>query len=558
MFAVAFVAYGGYLKRVFGIDPKRPCPSHTLRDDIDYCPTPMPVLFGHHFASIAGAGPIVGPVLAAYLGWGPAILWIVLGCILIGAMHDFAAMFLSVRNRGRSIAYVIQNELGYAGRQIFLLFCLAALLLVVAVFTLQVAQGFLATPSVATASILFILMAPVFGVAIGRKIVTLTEGSIVFVPLLFVCVWLGTVIPLDLTAILGDPKLALIVWILILLYYAACASILPVWVLLQPRDYLNSYLLYAMMLIGIAGIFCAHPQLEAPMFAEAIPGKPGVFPLLFVTIACGACSGFHALVASGTSSKQIDRESHILPVGYGSMLVEGVLAIIAIISVCYLPLSDFSALTAKLGKSVPPAGAFAAGLAHFAQTLHIPYNLGLTFISLAISAFMLTSLDTATRLCRFVWQELVLPPVPADDQETKAAQPQPGAADGKAACACPVRAILASRWISTLLVVVLAGWLALSGEGAAIWPVFGSSNQLLAALTLLSVTLWLMRTKRPVLFALLPMLFMLTISIWALVELIISRSGILVAVSVGLLVLALMLVVLGARKMLALRRQRNG
>ena len=294
------------------------------------------------------------------------------------------------------------------------------------------------------------------------------------------------------------------------------------------------------------------------MFAEAIPGKPGVFPLLFVTIACGACSGFHALVASGTSSKQIDRESHILPVGYGSMLVEGVLAIIAIISVCYLPLNDFSALTAKLGKSVPPAGAFAAGLAHFAQTLHIPYNLGLTFISLAISAFMLTSLDTATRLCRFVWQELVLPPVPADDQETKAAQPQPGAADGKAACACPVRAILASRWISTLLVVVLAGWLALSGEGAAIWPVFGSSNQLLAALTLLSVTLWLMRTKRPVLFALLPMLFMLTISIWALVELIISRSGILVAVSVGLLVLALMLVVLGARKMLALRRQRNG
>lgn len=447
IFVIAFMVYGRYLKRVFGIEPERPCPSHTLRDDIDYCPTSMPVLFGHHFASIAGAGPIVGPILAAYLGWGPAILWIVIGCILIGAMHDFAAMFLSVRNRGRSIAYVIQNELGYAGRQIFLLFCLAALLLVVAVFTLQVAQGFLATPSVATASILFILMAPIFGIAVGRKIVSLVEGSIVFVPLLFVCVWLGTVIPLDLTAVLGDARLAFVFWLLILLYYAACASILPVWLLLQPRDYLNSYLLYAMMLIGVTGIFCAQPEISAPMFAEATEGRPGAFPLLFVTIACGACSGFHAMVASGTSSKQIDRENHILPVGYGSMLVEGVLAIIAIIAVCYLPLTEFNVLTANLGKSVPPAKAFAAGLAHFAQALHLPYDFAHTFISLAISAFMLTSLDTATRLARFVWQELVLPPESQDDAKAVA---EPAAA-GK------VRTLLASRWVGTLLVVVIAG-----------------------------------------------------------------------------------------------------
>ena len=563
MFATAFIVYGRYLKRVFGVDPKRECPSHTMRDDIDYCPTPMAVLFGHHFASIAGAGPIVGPVLAVYLGWGPAILWIVLGCIFIGSMHDFAAMFLSVRNKGRSVAYTIQNELGYAGRQIFLLFCLAALLLVVAVFTSQVAMTFLMTPSVATASILFILLAPFFGITIGRKILTLTEGSLVFVPLLFVCVWLGTLIPLDLQALLGCEKgTAEVVWMVVLLYYALCASIIPVWVLLQPRDYLNSFLLYAMMLIGIVGIFVASPALGTPMFAETPEGSSGPFPMLFVTIACGACSGFHALVASGTSSKQIDKESHLFPVGYGAMLVEGILAIISVISVCYLAPGDFSSLLGQLSSGkVSAAGAFAKGLAHFSVSLGIPYNFGLTFISLAISAFMLTSLDTATRLCRFVWQELVLPPE-RDDAGKDAVKP-----------VSKTREILANRWFGTVLVVILAGWLALSGNGNVIWPVFGASNQLLAALTLLAVTLWLMRSKRPVLFAMLPMLFMLIISVWALIKLMIGKSkalmegihageaakafhaqGTLLLVSVILLVLAIWLVILGAKKMMATRK----
>ncbi|MBP5639007.1 MAG: carbon starvation protein A [Victivallales bacterium] len=295
------------------------------------------------------------------------------------------------------------------------------------------------------------------------------------------------------------------------------------------------------------------------MFADVPEGSSGPFPMLFVTIACGACSGFHALVASGTSSKQIDKESHLLPVGYGAMLVEGLLAIIAVISVCYLAPNDFSGLVGQLkaGKVSAP-GAFANGLAHFAVSLGLPYDFGLTFISLAISAFMLTSLDTATRLCRFVWQELILPPERDDN------------VDGKPQKVSKTREVLANRWFGTILIVILAGWLALSGNGNVIWPVFGASNQLLAALTLLAVTLWLMRSKRPVLFALLPMLFMLVISVLALIQLMIGKfkallagidadetakaihaQGTLLLISAVLLVLAVWLVVLGARKMLA-------
>ena len=535
-FAAAYIFYGRFLQKVFGIDNSRPCPSHTLKDGIDYVPTPMPVLFGHHFASIAGAGPIVGPVLAAQFGWLPALLWITIGCVFIGAMHDFAAMFLSVRNKGRSIAYVIENELGYAGRQLFLLFCLAALVLVVTVFTTMVADSFLSTPSVATSSLLFIGIAPLFGVAVGRKILSLAEGSLIFVPLLFLCIWLGTIIPIDLTAILGSREAARAFWIIFLLYYCLCASVIPVWVLLQPRDYLNSYLLYAMIILGIAGVFAARPSIALPAVAADADVIPGVFPLLFVTIACGACSGFHALVASGTSAKQIDRESHILPVAYGGMLTEGLLAMLAICSVGYLGMDQVKAMFAA---KEPAQLIFANGLGHFCESLHIPFEVGRNFIALAISAFILTSLDTATRLARFIWQELVLP-----GQEDAQKQVP--------ANACGYRNILGNRWIATLGVVILAGIMAFSGSGNQIWPVFGASNQLLAALTLLAVTLFLNRTKRPVLFALLPLIFMLVISIWALIVLLQQQWGKsipLVIVSILLLILAGILCFLGGKSL---------
>ena len=543
-FLLAYFLYGRFVAKRFGVDPKRATPAHTQEDGIDYVPTHPAVLFGHHFASIAGAGPIIGPIIAATFGWLPAFLWIVLGCVFIGSMHDFAAMFLSIRNQGRSIAYAIEKELGYWGRQLFLFFCMASLLLVVAVFTLQVVEGFIANPGVATSSILFIMMAPFFGIATNRKILTLTEATLVFVPLLFFFVWFGTLIPFDMVSIVGSEKTARVIWSVGLLYYAATASIIPVWVLLQPRDYLNSYLLYAMMALGIGSVIFAQPAIN--MATVVIPeGKsfvPNILPLLFVTIACGACSGFHALVASGTSAKQIDNEKHALPVAYGGMLVEGVLAILALLSVAYLSPQD--ATTVLKGA---PAVAFAQGLAHFAETIGVSYNIGYSFISLAISAFLLTSLDTATRLARFVLQELVLP------SEKSLAKPD---ATGKVnVCRpappqkCGFRQIIGNRWTSTVIVVSLAGYLALSGEGKAMWPVFGSSNQLLAALTLLAVSLWLMRKKYKALFALMPMGFMMVISLWALVNLIIqNRSNpTLVSISLFLLVLAILLVCLAIK-----------
>ena len=534
-FILAYFIYGRFIAKRFGINPKTPTPAHTLQDGVDYVPSHPAVLFGHHFASIAGAGPIIGPIAAAACGWLPAFLWIVIGCVFIGAMHDFAATFISLRHEGRSIAYAIEEQLGYCGRQLFLLFCLATLLLVVAIFTLNVADGFLASPAVATSSILFIAMAPACGLLTSRKLLPLPDASLVFVPLLFLCVWVGTLLPFDLAALLGDAHRARTVWTVALLYYACVASILPVWILLQPRDYLNSYLLYVMMFLGIAGVLVAQPAINYPAtdFTDGI--APKVFPLLFVTIACGACSGFHALVASGTTSKQLDNERHALPVAYGGMLLEGVLAILSVLSFAYLTKDQATALFSGPGKA-PAAIIFARGLATFSSKLGLPYDLCYNFMSLSISAFLLTSLDTATRLARFVWQELTLP------RASKTCDAK--ADDGEVTCACQLRQFISSRWAGTILVVILAGGLAISGDGNEIWPVFGASNQLLAALTLLAVTLWLLRRRLPALFALLPMLFMMLISIWALVCLIVQKWGnswTLVVISVTLIGLAFVL-----------------
>lgn len=541
-FLAAYLLYGKYLSRLFGVDDRRECPAHTSRDGIDYVPTPMPVLFGHHFASIAGAGPIVAPILAAKLGWLPAILWILIGCVFVGAMHDFAAMFLSVRHQGRSIAYVIERELGYAGRQLFLLFCYAALLLVVAVFARMVAASFIAEPAVATASILFILLAPLFGVALNRNILSLAEGTLIFVPLLFACVWLGTRFPLDAVRIFGSPEAALTFWIAGMLYYAFTASIIPVWLLLQPRDYLNSFLLYAMIILAMLGIIAARPAMNLPAVALApADWTPGLFPLLFVTIACGACSGFHALVSSGTSAKQIDRECHIRPVAYGGMLVEGVLAVIAICSVISLSRSD---LGSQLGNQAPQM-LFASGIARLCESIGISFATAKTFFALALSAFIMTSLDTATRLARFIFQEMVLP----QEQQAPAASPP----------RLPAwRQMAGNRWFACACVILPAALLAYGKSGLFLWPVFGASNQLLAALTLLTVTLYLYRRQQPFLFALLPFCFMYLISLWALAVLCHGHwnsNPLLAAVSIFLLLLALFLGALAARSAFSLKKR---
>ena len=498
LFAVAYFGYGRLLERLLGVDPARQTPAFAKGDGVDYVPAHPAVLFGHHFASIAGAGPIVGPIAAAYFGWGAVVLWVVLGCIFIGAVHDMVSLFLSVRHEGRSIASVIETVLGRPGKLLFLLFCWSTLVLVCAEFTRQVALTFVRSPEVATASLLFIVLAVVFGVAVNRLKVPLLPATLVFVPVMFACIWVGTKCPLDLVARFGlSAAGAQTAWTLVLLAYCFLASTLPVWLLLQPRDYLNSYLLYAMMALGFLGVFAAAPAVNLDAFvgwrAPNAKGAPmPLFPFLFITIACGACSGFHSLVASGTTAKQIASEKHIRPVAYGGMLLEGVLAILALLAVGSLAQPE---LLDKLG-SQSPVALFAGGLAGFCTKLGIPQQAGYTFMSLAVSAFLMTSVDTATRLARFTWQELFT------------------GAQGRTKAPNPFTSPVSNMYVATGLVVALVALLLLGNPEAArnLWNVFASANQLLAGLTLFTASLWLYRNRGAWWVTLFPMLFMLAVS----------------------------------------------
>ncbi|MCK5528386.1 MAG: carbon starvation protein A, partial [Kiritimatiellae bacterium] len=414
----------------------------------------------------------------------------------------------------------------YSGRQIFLSFCWAALILLVAIFALLVAKTFVTTPAVATASLLFIMMAPVFGFLVYKKGLSLVLGSFIFVPLLFFFIWLSTIYPLDLVKLMGVTAVsARNIWISVLLIYIFVASVMPVWLLLQPRDYLNSYLLYVMLICGVIGVFVAAPHFVMPAFTGWEAVKPGggiahLFPVLYVTVACGACSGFHALVASGTTSKQLDNERHIKPIAYGGMLVEGVLALVALICVVVLPKEEYLARLA----TESPVTLFASGLSGFTAKLGLPSAVGMTFAALAISAFMLTTLDTATRLARFTWQEIFLPR--ANGEQGK------------------VSRLFSNPFVATVISVALSGYMAFSGSANQIWPVFGASNQMLAALTLLVVTLVLVKRKANFWIALIPMFFMTTITIWALIHLVrinFGTNNVLLVATASLLVMALIL-----------------
>ena len=498
LFALAYFGYGRLLERLLGVDPARPTPAKTHGDGVDYVPAHPAVLFGHHFASIAGAGPIVGPIAAAYFGWGAVVAWVVLGCIFIGAVHDMVSLYLSVRHEGRSIASVIETVLGRPGKLLFLLFCWSTLILVCAEFTRQVALTFVNAPAVATASLLFIALAVVFGIFVNRLKVPLLAATAVFVPVMFACIWIGTKIPLDLAAATGLSKEgAQTAWTIVLLAYCFLASTLPVWLLLQPRDYLNSYLLYAMMGLGFLGVFAAAPAVNLDAFAGwHAPNAKGamtpLFPFLFITIACGACSGFHSLVASGTTAKQLASEKHIRPVAYGGMLLEGILAILALLAVGTLAQPE---LLEKLG-SQSAVGLFAGGLASFCAKLGIPEHAGTVFMSLAVSAFLMTSVDTATRLARFTWQELFT------------------GSQGRTRPPNPFAASISNMYVATGLVVALVALLLLGNPEAAknLWNVFASANQLLAGLTLFTASLWLYKNRKAWWVTLFPMLFMLAVS----------------------------------------------
>jgi len=536
-FVFFYFVYGKFLSKVFKINPGNKTPAYTNYDGVDYTPASPYVLFGHHFASIAGAGPIIGPIVAAELGWIPAILWIFIGCVFVGAMHDFAALFLSVRNQGKSIAYVIEKLMGYTGRLIFSMFCWATLILVVAVFGIMIADIFVKTPSVATASILFILMAPVFGFFVNRKILNILAASVIFVPLTFATVFVGISFPFDIIKLgwVADEEQCRLVWLAVLGVYIFIASVVPVQWLLQPRDYLNSFLLYALLIAGFIGIVVCAPAIEQAGYhgLTTMSGKQeiSIFPTLFILIACGACSGFHSLVASGTTSKQIASESHIQPVGYGGMLVEGVIGVMSLLTVIYLSDATFADAVKH------PQLAFADGMSVFISKIGLSQELSHPFISLVLAAFMMTSLDTATRLGRFVWQEILTGK--GTRRENVPTHPFLKSVSG----------FLANSVIASLIIVGLAGLMACSGQGYSIWPVFGAANQLLAALTLLGISLYLINTKSHAYIAIIPMIFMMVMSSWGLINIINSREGTLVYISGLLLFLTVFLIVLSIRKL---------
>ena len=506
LLALGYVFYGSWLAKQWGVDPNRETPAHTSYDGKDFVPANPAVLMGHHFSSIAGAGPINGPILASVFGWVPVFLWCVLGGIFFGAMHDFGALFASIRHNGGSIGEVIKDSMGIKAQRLFIIFALAVLILVIASFTAVVAGTFVsvdtsaanyaANGSTAMTSILFIVIAAIFGFFVYRKNAKIGPATVIGILGIAAIVFLGQFIGLHFNRTF---------WVLFIAVYVTVASLLPVWILLQPRDYLSSFLLYGMMALAfiaiIGGSFTGAAVVEIPAVNNAKVST--LFPTLFITVACGACSGFHSLISSGTSSKQINNEKDAQVIGYGSMIIESVLGVISLIAVGVV----FSRSTYGGGAdfTAPPA-AFAGGIAtmfaSFAgeKSYAVIYNL----FTLAVSVFALTSLDSATRLCRYLFAELLTP-------EGKTREDLTGAAK-----------FFSTPIVSTLIMVVIGcgmGFLGLSQ----IWGVFGAANQLLAGIAMLAVCTWLGKVGKNNKMFYFPMCFMLVATITSLVMTIIKE-----------------------------------
>lgn len=541
---VAYLTYGRWLSKQWGVDPSKSTPSHEMEDGMDYVPAKAPVLLGHHFSSIAGAGPINGPIQAAVFGWVPVVLWVLIGGIFFGAVHDFGALFASIRHKGQSIGEVIADTMGGKAKKLFLIFGYLTLLLVVAAFASIVANTFMATftesgavdvaasaanASTAMISILFIVVAIIFGVLVYRRNAPLAVATIVGVAAIVACMAIG----LNWHPLYLSNQ----TWMLIVGVYIMIASVTPVWILLQPRDYLSSFLLYGMMIVAVVGIigatFMGQGNVDMPAFtgftdtlAPTGTSLGYMFPALFVTIACGAISGFHSLVGSGTTSKQLDNEKDAQPIAYGGMLIECALAIISLCAVGYV-WSRYSG-----GEVVVPTQVFATGISEMVATvpaLAATKSVVFSLLILAVSAFCLTSLDTATRLARYLFQEFWLEPG-QDPKDTTG-----------------YKKVLTNPYVATIITVVLGIGLGMTGY-AKIWPLFGAANQLLAALGLLAVATWLGKVGRNNKMFLLPMAFMLVVTLTSLGFTIKGKIAMIAAGtelgwSVALLVLAALLVV---------------
>ncbi|HET6350103.1 MAG TPA: carbon starvation CstA family protein [Candidatus Krumholzibacteria bacterium] len=502
LLTTAYRLYGGWVARQFAIDDTRETPAHRFKDGVDFEPIRPFYLFAQHFSAIAAAGPIAGPILACQsFGWLPCLLWISLGVVLIGAVHDFSTLTASVRHGATSIAEIARQHLGTRAGRALMLFIWIALIYVVVAFTDITAATFVGATeelrqgtfsfnpggAVAAASVMYLVLAVIMG-CIQRFLprIPLWFLSIIFVPATFGAAWFGTHISHLLVL---DHR----TWALLILAYCCVASVAPVWSLLQPRGYLGGFVLYAALIVGVIGVLFGHYQVQQPAFKGFnVGGMTGaMFPFLFVTIACGACSGFHGLVCSGTTCKQVDRESHMQPIGYGAMLGEGFVALIALVTI----------MIAAPGstKGLSPGTIYGNGIGQF-LTLVIGKNrlaFATTFGAMAFSTFVFDTLDVCMRLGRYLLQELF-------NWRTRT-----------------------GGMVLTLASVVIPVYILAFGESGAwlkFWTLFGASNQLLAALSLLVITVWLHQARKRIAFTLLPMLFVLVITLWSLIRLAIANA----------------------------------
>lgn len=545
----AYLIYGRYLAKKWGIDENAKTPAYEMEDGVDYVPADTNVVFGHQFASIAGAGPINGPIQAAIFGWLPVLLWILIGGVFFGAVQDFASMYASVKNKGRTIGYIIEEYIGKLGKKLFLAFCWLFCILVVAAFADVVAGTFngfavdeagavtakiAANGSVATTSMLFILEAIGLGIILKYAKLPKWLNTAIAIVMLVAAVAIGLACPMYL----GRNT-----WHIIVFIYIMIACVVPVWALLQPRDYLNSYLLVFMIAAAVIGIFVANPKCNLEAFTGFTVDGQYLFPILFVTIACGAVSGFHSLVSSGTASKQIKNEKNMLPVSFGAMLMESMLAIIALIAVASFAKGE----AAAQGFTTQPQ-IFAGAIANFLSVLGLPHALVFTLINLAVSAFALTSLDSVARVGRLSFQEFFMD---EDTDETNMS---------------PVLKVVTNKYFATVITLVLAYLLAKVGY-AEIWPLFGSANQLLSVLALVACAVFLKKTNRQGVMLWVPMVFMMAVTFTALGMNIAKLSNALVTtgLSVGntlqlifavlLLILGIIVAVQGIQKLLEKKKQ---
>ena len=547
---LGYIFYGGWLCRQWGVgDSKKQTPAHEMEDGVDYVPAKAPVLMGHHFSSIAGAGPITGPIGAAMFGWVPVVLWILIGGIFFGGVHDFGALFASIRHKGQSIGEIISSNMSKRAKMLFTIFAYLTLILVVAAFASIVATTFGAVvdeagaidkaasatnASVAMVSLLFIIIAIVFGFMVYRRNASMAVSTILGVVAIALCMVIG----MNFHPIYLTTK----AWMIIVGIYIAIASVTPVWILLQPRDYLSSFLLYAMLAVALIGVVISHAGMGgadglAAFNGFAVDNGNGMqylFPVLFTTVACGAISGIHSLVSPGTTSKQLDKETDAKPIAYGGMLLECVLAVITVCAINFAYKNGITAGATAIfagGISQMYGGVFGAGVVNVLNTLLV----------LTYSAFCLTSLDTATRLARFMFQEFFLEPGQTVDDIKEG-----------------WKKTLVNPYVATIITVVLGIVLGMTGYSK-IWGLFGAANQLLAGIGLLAVATWLGNVGKNNKMFLAPMAFMIVVTICSLCVTVKNQVGIITAggadwgpyaqaiLAVLLIVLAVFLVIEGVQ-----------